>query len=402
MLLTLRHISRTLLTLLAASLLVELTACTQSDEPDPGTSDRGDMEVSIRISAASVSNARAFSEEYGTIDEMHLNLGDLKILLFDENQVLYDVFYDCGGVVSVRNSETHLEPLGLGTYVLRVKLSGENYSRASKFAIVALANWQGFESTSSALSTNLNGLALDKTAIGTLTISDLKEAIFSLNAKASDAWMPGNGNWIPMFGSLHGSLEAYDIDIFNAANPMPLGTINLVRAFSKIEVINNDLSDFAPQIVGMDLMRRTTSGRLMQDFNFGGATDQVTHATMPAAPGLTSDVIPFHREGNVYTIYVPEMEFTTNPNERRAIRLTLDLQGQTEEKWIYFAPYDSKGLPVLQAEYADNEWNAILRNHIYRYTINSLAFEFLVSVKKWIFGGKVHIQFEQEDDEDVI
>lgn len=358
--------------------------------------------MSLRLSIGSVQGSRAVTEETGTNAENYIDLNDLKIFVFDENETLYDVLYDCGQTLSDKETQSVLEQIGPDTYVLKSKLSVAYYNLTSRFAIVVLANWRSL-SADGKLSKDyagLNGLKLDKSSIGMLKIDDLKKALFTLNPVVPESttqpgsWMPGDGKWIPFFGSLYGSFENYDIDLFGPGHPMPLGDINLIRAFAKIEIINNDLSENAPAITGIELVNRNTTGRLMQNFVFTESTGQVSAPSVPGDGGFTQKDIPFYQEDNVYTAYVPELSFENANDLRKAIRVNIDLNGQKGVKWIYLAPYSSRGTPVIQNTYP-SEWKNICRNNIYRFIINSLGFDFVISCERWVYGGKVHIQFEQ-------
>ncbi len=397
-----RHFDRLLARVLA--LLAALVVCGCSDDvsmPVPECASDG-IVMSLRLSIGSVCGSRAVTEETGTDAENYIDLNDLKIFVFDENETLFDVLYDCGQTLSDKETQSVLEQLGPDTYILRSKLSAAYYNLSSRFAIVALANWRSLPADDKLSKdyAGLNGLKLDKSSIGTLKIDDLKKALFTLNpvvpegTAQPDSWMPGDGKWIPFFGSLYGSLENYDINLFGPGNPMPLGDINLIRVFAKIEIINNDLSETAPEITGIELVNRNTMGRLVQDFVFTEPTGQVSAPSVPGDGGFTQKGIPFHQEGNVYTVYVPELSFENADELRKAIRVNIDLNGQKGVKWIYFAPYSSRGTPVIQSTYP-SEWRNICRNNIYRFVINSLGFDFVISCERWVYGGKVHIQFEQ-------
>ena len=385
-----RHILRSLFTLPALLIVSVLTSCGNEPEPAVPAIDTDDITVSFRLSAGNAAATRA-SEEYGTVEESYIDLNNLKILIFDKNQKLKQVLYDDG----LMPPNTSLTPFGQGMYILKTKLDPQLYSLTSEFAILALANWRSLESDTKLIS-DWKGHTLNAQEVGILTISDLRDITFTLNpiveGDQPDSWMPGNGKWIPMFGSRYTSLKGYDASKFNSDNPMPIPDVQLLRAFSKIEVENLDTGDNSPTIDNITLSHRNIGGRLMQDFNFNGYTANVVAPTIPADVVHTERHIPFHKVGNRYSIYLPEMTLA-DAASRQAICVNIDMNGVKHQKWIYLAPYNSNGEPVLQGPF-DSDWDAVKRNYIYRYTINSLAFEFLVDVKPWIFGGKVHIPLE--------
>ena len=391
-----RHILCCLAVVSAIFLLPVLSGCgliSDSDQPDCPSAVSDDITVSFRIVAGNPASTRA-EEEYGSFDESYIDLNNLKVLIFDEEQTLYQVLYDNGTPAE----GTSLTSVGLGMYVLKTKLDPERYSMASKFFIVVMANWQS--SDDARLVADWGGIKLDESEISRLKIEDLKGMTFTLNPNVAygspqpESWMPGEGTgWIPMFGSRYTSLDGYDATKYNSGSPMPLPDVQLVRGMSKIEIENKDLGDHSPVIEKITLVLRNQRGRLMQDHDFRRPTGNVTSPTVsPFDPSITDVELPFHQDGNKYSVFLPEMVYA-NADARRMICVHLSMNGEKHQKWIYLAPYGSDGNPILNGAF-DSDWDSLKRNYIYRYVINSLAFELLIDVEPWIFGGKVHIDLE--------
>lgn len=385
-----RHTIRTIAALPMLLLLPMLAGCGLINEPgSESCTDSDDISVSFRLITGNVASRAV--DELGSNEENHIDPANLKILIFDENRKLKQVVYDNGSMPA----NTSFEEISVGYYILRTKLDPQQYNTSSHFAIVALANWKN---DNAKFTSDWQGHTISNDEIGTLTIDDLKEMVFTLNPHKSegnqpDSWMPGPAaGWIPMFGSRYTSLAGYDRKIFNEGNPMPIPDVLLVRAISKIEVVNLDTDVSSPEITSITLAHRNQAGRLMQEYTFTGATQNVSATTLPSDLKYTNYAVPFHKQGNKYSIYLPEMELN-GEDQRRAICVNLNMNGSAHQKWIYLAPYDAQGKPVIQSTY-DSDWDAIKRNYIYQYTINSLAFEFIISVEQWKFGGKVHISLE--------
>ena len=366
-LLSRRHILQILSAWVIALCSLMAVGCADSHEvvEDPGKIEVYNVE--FRLKAGNAVPSRA-TEEYGTPEECYIDLENLKVLIFDENKTLKQVLYDNGEMDDV----TSLMLTGLGDYVLRTKLDPADYNLLSKFAVVALANWRSLDGDTK-MKSDWNGIVIDKTQIGILTIDDLATMTFQLNPVADvdpqpDSWIPGDGRWIPMFGSRFTSLAGYNTSLFNEGTPMPIPDVNLVRAISKIEITNLDVSDNSPVIESIMLDHRNTVGRLMPDYNFTGATSNVTSTTIPVLPGATTHDIPFHRQGNLYTLYLPEMDLP-NAASRQAIRVNLNMDGVKYQRWIYLADYLADGTPNLTGPY-NSDWDAVKRNYIYRYTLN--------------------------------
>lgn len=324
--------------------------------------------VEFRIKAGDVISSRA-TEELGTPDEGYIDIENLKILIFDENEKLYQVLYDNGTM----DSETSFVHIGQGYYVLRTKLDPQRYNLISKFAVVVLANWSSSQNDSKLIS-DLKGHPIDDSEIGKLTIDDLGSMDFVLNPVVTsdpqpESWMPGNGRWIPMFGSRFTSLAGYNSSIFNEGNPMPIPDIHLVRAISKIEIINTTTpGNDVPVIESVALTRRNQRGFLMPEYDFNGFTSQVTSPTIPRNKEYdTSHPCPFYRNGNLYTVYLPEMNLP-DADSRRAVCVNLNMNGVKYQRWIYLADYLADGTPNLTGPY-NFDWDDVKRNYIYRYTL---------------------------------
>lgn len=361
----------------------------EQDVPEGGNSVTDDISVCFRIFAGETGNTRAVDEQ-GSAAEAYIDPENLKILIFDKEGKLKEVLYDNGAM----NDVTSLDRIGHGLYYLRTKLDPSRYNLASEFAIVTLANWKGSNSAGTLVS-DWKGHTIDETAVGVLTVDDLRGMTFTLNPDKENvtptSWRPGNDSWIPMFGSRYTSLAGYDPGVFGEANPMPIPDVQLIRAFSKIEIINLDTEN-APMIESIELVGRNQTGRLVQDWDFRSFTDNVTSPTLCEEEKHTGNPLRFHKEGNVYSAYMPEMNFD-DFDSRKAICVNLDMNGVRHKKWIYLAPYGPDGKPMNQTNY-DSDWDSVKRNYMYRYSINSLAFEFFVEVRGWQFGGMVHIPLE--------
>lgn len=378
-----RHLTRSLYVVPALFLLLVLSACSLVEEPDQKKTE--EMTISFRILTGKTSLTRAV-DFYGNAAENYIDLSNFKIMIFDENQKLKQLLYNNGTPAD----DTKLNQLGPGFYQITTKLDKDLYSKASKFAIVAIANW---ESKNPSLITDFKGHTIDQDEIGILSINDLKKMTFNINPikegeTQTNAWIPGDGSWIPMFGSTFVSLEAYDHEIYNEGYPMPLPDVNLIRALTKIEIINTDLG--GPEIKYIHLVHRNRKGYLVQDYDFQSRTGNVSSPTIPDDAEYTQNALPFsfNKTTNTYSVYIPEMLFG-DVLMRMAIRVNIDMNGEEKSKWIYLAPYKD-GQPIIQSDY-NLDWQNIKRNYYYQYVINNLAFEFAIEVNPWIFGGKVHI-----------
>lgn len=379
--------------LAALSLMMSLLSACSDHKDLPETTSPDTIYVSFCLYASGSGGSRAVDYD-GTPEESYVDLENFKILIFDKDKKLKDVFYDNGDVPS---NVTFKEVVD-NEFTVNVSLPTDKYNTDSEFAIVALANWRS-DPSDPKLTTDWKGHKLDKSEIGVLTITDLEEMTFSINpvveGEQPDSWVPDPDNCkgIPMFGARYVKLKGYDPTVFSEGNPMMFPDISMVRALSKLEVINLDIAANRPSIESIHLTHRNCSGNLMQTWDFITTTNNVSAPTIRQNPEYSNTPIPFHREGDRFSIYVPEMEFGEEIEKRKAICINLDMYGESHQKWIYLSPYGDDGNPVLQS-YFSGDWAWIKRNHMYRFSINSLAFEFLIDADSWIFGWNQHIQLK--------
>lgn len=408
-----RHIFHKALYALAGLSMMVLTCCSSDNGPSNSASAEEDIYVSFILSAGFQSSpTRAeYTEIFGTTAENHIDLHNLRILVFkddpavanDFDNTLYDIVYDCGRL----KEGASLDVTSSGDYRLTLKLHKNRssnvgniqYDPESKYAIVALTNWSSRTENSkfktywpASVSFDAEGM-LTATNIGKLKLNELKGVQFDLNPSSVagnqggvyETWIPGSagsdseaGDWIPMFGSLYATFADYNSHVFNEANPMHLGTINLVRAFAKIEVI--DATDNRVEITKIELEKRNEKGSMLQDFTFTSNTDQVSLPTLPSQPNYSEDrPVLLKKVNNIYTVYVPELSFNADAVEdRKALKVYMtfkDLDGHSTEvnvKYIYLTKYEN-GKPVYAGDGYATDWQNIRRNHIYRFTISSVT-----------------------------
>lgn len=343
-----------------------LSACSNDfHEPNPDTGEVSDYDVSIHLTAGNQSLTRSIlPEEFGTAIENKVNLGDLKILIFDDNDILKDILYnDTPAADNVKLIQT-----GAVDYVLTAKLDHARYPADSKFAVAALVNWGPLEYSP----VNLE--------IGSTQLDDIRRNTFVLNNEGADtSWMPEGESLIPMFGVLYTSLKGYSNDIFNQGNPMDLGTVNLLRSVVKIEVIDNS-NDEGVEITSIVLVERNTRGYLLPEIRKGVNTGQVTSSNIPSGDigmlnhaGYTSTHLEFTKEGNKYVVYVPEMRLSDDLEERMDIVVNIRYHDFDDTRLIALSPYDENRKPYKPADGWPDEWKSLLRNHIYRFTINKIT-----------------------------
>lgn len=323
-----------------------------------------DINISVRISAGPQNSTRSFlTEEFGSQIENKLDLAKLKILIFDDQDTLYDIWFSNSSAAD----DITLSPIGNSDYILNAKLSADKYSSASKFSIVTLSNWNP-----------LNEADDVELVVGKTLLNDLSGYIYGLNKNnPEESWIPSDDSLIPMFGVLYTSLNGYSTAIFNENNPMELGTVNLLRSLVKIEIQNNSGSNVA-EITSVTLNKRNTRGYLLPSLVRNENTAQVTSTNIPSTgimnpAGYTEEKLKFHKDGNLYVAYIPEIDLGNSIESRSNIDVNIVYNNFHETRKIVLAPYDSDKNPHIPAQGWQDEWKGLLRNHIYRFTINSIT-----------------------------
>lgn len=372
-----RHISLLVTPLFAAGAIM-LSACSSDREPavtpQQPQGPLTEICVSFNVWTDQQTDTRSLSsraviigEEGGTSAESRLNFDDFRILIFDVEGKLFDIVCIDGEV----NDFATMTDLGAGIVNIKAHLDPTKYDCSSRFAVVAVANWRSL-----ALDT------LPDPVIGSMTIDDLRSRLFSIND--AGVWLPGGKKFIPMFGSRYATLENYSQAIYNEAHPMDIGDINLLRALAKIEVIDVRPEQTA-KIESIELTGRNGRGLLMPKIELTESTGQMTAPTLPPDPARRYDALQLPLSGRTYSVYVPEMLLGTL-DDRALLRVNLDINGFKDHRFIYLAPYGADGGPMLPDVPAP-EWQALLRNHVYRFIVRSLnadpTFEIVTDVQPY-------------------
>lgn len=335
-----------------------------------------DINMCFRISASDANSTRSIlSEEVGNAIESKIASSDFVVMLFDDTdsrKTLIEILYQDGATAS----NVNISELGLGEYILKVKLDPSRYSTDSQFSIVVLANWKSL----------MEG-ELELTE-GETTLDSIFQYTYQVNqigangSSPEESWIPSDDSLIPMFGLLHCSLKGYSSALYNEANPMDMGVVNLLRSLVKIEIIDNSRNSGA-EILSISLNRRNTRGYLTPRVSGTDNTDQVTSANIPAMIGIANpagyseESIRFHKTGNKYVAYVPEISLNSSLvlDDRDHIDVALYYKDYTEVRHIYLSPYDSEGSPTVPHDGWPDEWKFLLRNHVYRYTIKTITID---------------------------
>lgn len=211
------------------------------------------------------------------------------------------------------------------------------------------------------------------------------------------SWMPSTEEGaarqlIPMFGFAKASkFETRTSGGIFYSNAQ----INMQRAVAKIEVLDNLVNQPSLSVSDVKMSAYNTFGRFIPDVaaneNWDKVGEQVDGSSLPANSGLVSDELTFvHDEaGKKWIAYVPEMALPegsqdpgtgkwTFPENRPHLNVTIEADAALQDFYdggtytAHFAKYDANSEPTIPA---DGSWNHILRNHIYRFSVNKVGLD---------------------------
>ncbi|MDE6126528.1 MAG: FimB/Mfa2 family fimbrial subunit [Muribaculaceae bacterium] len=229
-------------------------------------------------------------------------------------------------------------------------VSGETETdiRSTKVKVVALANWPEYPADSDL-------------APGTTTIADLCSARYAFDPARM---VPSAENLIPLYGV--SPLVTLD---FDDANRAEIGTIHLLRAFAKVEVLRNPASSV--EIEAASIVRYNNAGycapagvNSQEDYVHGSYDkDYVASPHIPAGAETNASIPMARTADGSFIAYIPEYRNTEaggspRPRSGRAL-IAVRFKGVTAESdTVEFRDYSGAG------GHFD-----ILRNYWYRFTL---------------------------------
>lgn len=349
------------LTMLCSTLLL---SCGKLIYEEGGSCEESVMHVSLRVSAgdgSAISRALTETEEPGAGHENFIDVNKLHILFFDTNDKFLQSF-----------EPEEIKPTDNSEYPQTWELRGsiQNPPKTG-FKIVALANWPSDPA----------GLEA-----GVTTIEDVCKADWAMGDYKAP-FTPSKNSPIPMYG-----VKTHQNRInFNADVETYLGEIFLLRAFAKITVCLSEdssislnsvtLSDYNKRFASAPLgMYDNTVNRSLSEAVLHLAENSSENDSAGVALGFTQST-----DKKSWTIYVPEYLNAGPSGTARSDCSYIELKAQDSDVTyrIDFRDYS------VQSD--DGQRFNIVRNFEYHYTVKLTPILFRVTVNKWEFGGKVHI-----------
>jgi hypothetical protein len=332
------------------------------------------LALTINTGGVAATRSLSFTEEEGSDIENYINPNDVHLYFFPDNATAVQWnsngtssnWKGWGGDVFLQNViPTEVWKTGSNTYKLLCKLdeaTSNTLSSYTSFRVAVYANCGGRSSYS-------NSSLIFYEANDSYGAVYNYPNVFGLDSVFT-TFTPSKETPIPMFGLVR--KENFKLV---RGKYTGLGVVNMIRAMAKIEV-KTDVENV--KLSDVKLTTCATKGTycpfaMWVESDFSEKTDGFYisipyehHGTKTEYP-LASD-LPFTQVSDTdYVIYVPEMrqvgESLDGSGATKKVTTNISLKFNDIAYNIYFKEYDEDGEPI-----DDTEFN-ILRNHIYRYTV---------------------------------
>lgn len=340
------------------------------DGPDGPDTEACDVNFKFNIYAGDANRTRAlgvWEENAADVAERILTPSDIKVLIFDGSGALLTS-------VSPGGLDYHVDPLtNDGYYSLSLFFTSPYFGQYDgtddvSFSVVILAN---LESIGGSYTTFPYSSTLWHSVQESFTMSP--------------DWFPAENRGIPMYG--HKSFTVKKSQLTGSDSFSPIGTINMLRALSKVEVTDRIINAVVgadglkyPRVTGVEMISWVDKGFLAPR-NFDYALGLYS-ANIPSNATATAKSMPGVPVDGSYRFYCPEAKLNAMNFRVAAV---LEPGGETKYYDVSLGQYEH----VFGTE-------DIVRNHIYRFdvhAVNTVA-ELSVTVADWV--SSVH-EYELED-----
>lgn len=380
------------LALCALGLLAAVPGCVSGG----GLSDADDRGDTFRMSVTVITNAGVATraghaddmQQTGSEAENYIDFpgNDFRIVLFDKaGNYLYEVDglgrWDSYSVSNDRRVYTLDYEIDFPETIGRDKRAE---IRAEGLQVLVLGNWRSIGAS--------YGTFAGRTLVGDTGIwRDGTAYNFTYRpAAGKETWRPApeENALIPMFG--YAKSTPFNLAL-GGGTIGATAKIPMQRALAKIEVIDNLVNQPALSVGDVTMTAFNTSGRFIPDVtanaNWDKVGEQVDVSSLPAGVTAGTNLKFFHDETNgKWIAYVPEMALTQPALDAKKSfdpaaagnRPHLEVEIVTDNSLsfykggtypVHFAAYDANSVPTIP----DDSWNHILRNHIYRFSVNKVG-----------------------------
>ena len=397
------------LALCALGLLAAVTGCVSRGALSAGDGTSADtfrMSVTV-ITNAGVSTRAGHADDTqqaGSEAENYIDFpgNDFRIVLFDKaGNYLYEVDgqgrWDSYSVSNDRRVYTLDYEIDFPETIGRDKRAE---IRAEGLQVLVLGNWRSSGASYGTFAGRTLGGENDIWRDGTNYNFNYRPA------DGNETWRPDpeENTLIPMFG--YAKSTPFNLAL-GGGTIGATAKIPMQRALAKVEVIDNLVNQPALSVGDVTMTAFNTSGRFIPDVtanaNWDKVGEQVDVSSLPDRVTAGANLKFFHDVDNKKWIaYVPEMALTQPALDAKksfdpaaaGTRPHLEVKIVTDNSLsfyeggtypVHFASYDANSVPTIP----DDSWNHILRNHIYRFSVNKVG----VSVQLHL-----HVRPWQEDE----
>ncbi len=344
--------------------------------------DSREITMTFRISTYGTAGTKSVvGEDTGTVAENWIDPETVRFLLFTKGGgFLQDI-------TAVAREQKQLDAADYSQYIVTATFKEPYFSAGAvdgnvEFQIMVLANWPA---------PALDGISGIRSVSG---IEELRasytmpEDFFPAYDPAADA-----GTGIPMYGlkgfkvsqqQLFESTELDPVELYDPVAGDIRENINMLRCLAKVEVIDNigdKDEDGYPCIETVSMLNRNNVALLIPGGFENGV--QVTSPSYPADPVLDSSAKTMSETDGAFTAYIPEISFKDLNGGNKAFAVVVRNSGSATDVTRYEV--------AIPAE--NNAWGAaLLRNHIYRLSVNlSSNIRLEYTVCPWDESGEIEI-----------
>lgn len=339
-------------------------------ECNPGESLILNLNLSVPSSVLG-SRSGGHGNDRGIGGESYIDLdnSDYRLYVFDKEGKLSNNLTD---VVCTSNGEAG----GIISYTISAILKFADESemeQLSTFRVMVLANWMAFhKNTAVTHYPSLSGYDIVSDDSKNL-FKNGTDFNFTFPELESSPWKPGpeTGRYIPMFGT------SDKLDLEDAMDKTKYGNgfeIPMLRSIAKVEIV--DQTSHHP-ITNVTLSHKIPTGRFIPDIEANTDWSASAQITIPSIPDdfsmkegsqIFSSAHENDDEATVWSLYLPEIDFTTLPakDHRPVVQIVYN-------KKTYAFELDNNvekaSQNVSSPARGDGSLDYVLRNHIYRYAV---------------------------------
>ena len=403
--------TRLAVAMLATGLLWAVPGCVRESGACDYETSGGLYHMSVTVVTGYSSATRAGhtddSQEPGTEAENYIDFqgNDFRIVIFDNsgNYLLsiggsdnWTVLPEAtDGQYSIYRMECEIDPKNFPNGSIDdIKNSG--------FQVMMLANWQNAQGADADAYDVLDEKKHTTADIWKNGTDYNFEYKYTTSGTGNTSWSPAHNETpkrlIPMFGYATG----LKFDVKRADGGLLSNTtIMMQRAVAKVEVLKAPESGQPLHVAEVTMSKFNTRGRFIPDVqanpDWNKPGQQVDVSSLPN-PVVEQSGLKFFDAEDRWVAYVPEMELGASlDNSRPHLDIKIDVNEDNEELGQYyqggtytahFAKYEQNTNPTIP----DDSWKHILRNHIYRFTVNMVGFDLAMHL---------HVMPWDVDDEEV-